>query len=157
MRAAGPAPGSEEGNDAAFILVAAHHVAPHSGGGAAGGPCRGDASADNSTNYLLSQDALNETLSASTDLRAKNLPIKIDGGNRSPTKKAASEGGPFRYCWDHGVRLRPSPLPVSRQRQSARGRTWVSEGQFPHTPSGLERPALLPTLPCGEPYLLPRR
>ena len=42
---------------------------------------RGGASADNSTNYVLTQDALNKTLGALSDLRAKNLPIKIGGGN----------------------------------------------------------------------------
>lgn len=46
--------------------------------GAAG---RGGASADNSTNYVLTQDVLNKTLDAVSDLRAKNLPIKIGGGN----------------------------------------------------------------------------
>ena len=42
---------------------------------------RGGAFADNSTNYVLTQDALNKTLGALGDLRAKNLPIKIGGGN----------------------------------------------------------------------------
>ena len=45
--------------------------------GAAG---RGGASADNSTNYVLTQDVLNKTLDALSDLRAKNLPIKMGGG-----------------------------------------------------------------------------
>jgi hypothetical protein len=42
---------------------------------------RGGASADDSTNYVLTQDALNKTLGALGDLRAKNLPIKVGGGN----------------------------------------------------------------------------
>jgi len=42
---------------------------------------RGGASADNSTDYVLTQDVLNKTLGALSDLRAKNLPIKISGGN----------------------------------------------------------------------------
>ena len=42
---------------------------------------RDGASADNSTNYALTQDALNKTLEALSDLRAKNLPIQIGGGN----------------------------------------------------------------------------
>jgi hypothetical protein len=42
--------------------------------GAAG---RGSALGDNSTNYVLTQEALNKTLGALSDLRAKNLPIKI--------------------------------------------------------------------------------
>jgi hypothetical protein len=42
---------------------------------------RAGASADNSTNYVLTQDALNKTLGALGDLRAKSLPIKIGGGN----------------------------------------------------------------------------
>lgn len=46
--------------------------------GAAG---RGGASADNSTNYVFTQDALNKMLAALTDLRAGNLPIHIGGGN----------------------------------------------------------------------------
>jgi len=46
--------------------------------GAAG---RGGASADNSTNYVLTQDVLNKTLDALSDLRAKNLPIKMGGGS----------------------------------------------------------------------------
>lgn len=42
---------------------------------------RGGASADNSTNYVLTQDALNKMLGVLTDLHAKNLPINIGGGN----------------------------------------------------------------------------
>jgi len=42
---------------------------------------RAGASADTSTNYVLTQDALNKTLGALSDLRAKSLPIKIGGGN----------------------------------------------------------------------------
>jgi hypothetical protein len=37
------------------------------------------ASPDDSTNYVLNQDALNKMLGALSDLRAKNLPIKIGG------------------------------------------------------------------------------
>ena len=39
------------------------------------------ASGDDSTPYVLTQDALNKTLGALGDLRAKNLPIKIGGGD----------------------------------------------------------------------------
>jgi hypothetical protein len=46
--------------------------------GAVGG---GGQSADNSTPYVLTQDALNKTLGALSDLRANNLPIKVGGGN----------------------------------------------------------------------------
>lgn len=42
---------------------------------------KGSAFADNSTNYVLTPDALNKTLGALSDLRAKNLPIKIGGGD----------------------------------------------------------------------------
>jgi len=42
---------------------------------------RGGASTDNSTQYVLTQDALNKTLGALNDLHAKNLPIKIGGGD----------------------------------------------------------------------------
>jgi len=41
----------------------------------------GSAFADDSTNYALTQDALNRTLGALADLRAKNLPIKIGDGS----------------------------------------------------------------------------
>jgi hypothetical protein len=41
----------------------------------------GSALADNSTNYVLTQEALNKMLGALSDLRAQNLPIKIGGGN----------------------------------------------------------------------------
>jgi hypothetical protein len=37
--------------------------------------------ADDSNPYVLTQDALNKTLGALTDLRAQNLPIKIGGGD----------------------------------------------------------------------------
>lgn len=36
---------------------------------------------ENSPNYVFSQDALNKTLGALTDLRAKNVPVKIGDGN----------------------------------------------------------------------------
>jgi len=39
------------------------------------------ASADDSPNDVFNQDALNKTLGALSDLRAKNLPIKIGNGN----------------------------------------------------------------------------
>jgi len=39
------------------------------------------ASSDDSAHYALTQDALNKTLGALGDLRAKNLPIRIGGGN----------------------------------------------------------------------------
>jgi hypothetical protein len=42
---------------------------------------RGGASAQNPTNYVLTRDALNKTLGALSDLRAKSLAIKIGGGN----------------------------------------------------------------------------
>jgi hypothetical protein len=41
----------------------------------------GSALADNSTNYVLTQEALNKTLGALNDLRAQNLPLKIGAGN----------------------------------------------------------------------------
>ena len=46
--------------------------------GAAG---RGGAPADNSTNYVLTQDALNRTLGALDDLLTNNFPIKIGSGS----------------------------------------------------------------------------
>jgi hypothetical protein len=42
---------------------------------------RGGASAQNPTNYVLTRDALNKTLGALSDLRAKSLAIKIGGGS----------------------------------------------------------------------------
>jgi hypothetical protein len=42
---------------------------------------RAGASADNPANYVLTPEALNKTLGALSDLRAKSLPIKIGGGN----------------------------------------------------------------------------
>jgi hypothetical protein len=41
----------------------------------------GTALADNSTNYVLTQETLNKTLGALSDLRAQNLPLKIGGGD----------------------------------------------------------------------------
>ena len=41
----------------------------------------GSASADNPTNFVLTPDALNKTLGALNDLRAKNLPIQIGSGD----------------------------------------------------------------------------
>ena len=41
----------------------------------------GRAFGDDSTNYVLTQDALNKTLGALADLRAKNLPLKIGDGS----------------------------------------------------------------------------
>lgn len=38
-------------------------------------------SEENSTNYVFTQDALNKTMGALNDLRAKNLPIKIGTGD----------------------------------------------------------------------------
>ena len=46
-----------------------------------GGVGRGAAPADNSPNYVLTQDAFNKMLGALGDLRANNLPIKIGGGS----------------------------------------------------------------------------
>jgi hypothetical protein len=46
-----------------------------------GAMARGGPPADDSTNYVLTQDALNKTLGALGDLRAKNFPINIGGGN----------------------------------------------------------------------------
>jgi len=42
---------------------------------------KGGAVSDESTNYVFTQDALNKTLGALADLRAKNLPIKIGDGS----------------------------------------------------------------------------
>ena len=41
----------------------------------------GTALADNSTNYVLTQETLNKTLGALSDLRAKNLPLRIGSGD----------------------------------------------------------------------------
>ena len=40
---------------------------------------RGAASADDSANYVLTEDALNKTLGALSDLRSKGLPISVGG------------------------------------------------------------------------------
>ncbi len=41
----------------------------------------GKALADDSTNYVLTQETLNKTLGALSDLRSQNLPTRIGGGN----------------------------------------------------------------------------
>jgi hypothetical protein len=45
-----------------------------------GSVARADAPSDKPTNYVFTLDALNKTLGALGDLRAKNLPIKIGDG-----------------------------------------------------------------------------
>jgi len=42
---------------------------------------RGATSGEDSANYVLTEDALNKTLSALSELRSKNLPISIGGGS----------------------------------------------------------------------------
>jgi hypothetical protein len=42
---------------------------------------RSAASADDSANYVLTEDALNKTLGALSDLRSKGLPISVGGGS----------------------------------------------------------------------------
>jgi len=65
------------------------------------------ASADNSTHYVLTQDALNKTLGALGDLRTKNLSIKIGGGDvDTEVAKLQKQPGVEKIIRNRGLSMR---------------------------------------------------